>query len=373
MNIICPQCAATGTIGESLVPDGGKTIVCPKCRTKFTVHKVASKVGPVAVSSPMQADERIPITCPACGASGSLPAARIPPGGATITCPKCAGRFPVKRPASAASPAPLGPAAEPSGGTVPYRCPQCGREGSVSARLVPEGGTGMNCPGCNTRFFVRRPGEAGPEIPAVPSRTIPAHAHEGPAISAGSGLVGSSAMGPRPLTPSSLPRATSPSAGRARAGGLGPGTGASLDEMWGPSLGRGAAGGAGAAFAGSMAWALITVMTGYQIGWMAIGVGALVGFAVKFFGRGTEQAYGFIGAGLALFGCLVGNLMAACAFISADPRNAGFMSVFSEALSSPATAARILSASFSPIDVLFYIFAVVTGYRVALGKDETNG
>ena len=98
MNIICPECAATGTISEALVPDGGKTVACPKCRAKFMVKKVASKVGPVAVSSPLPPEEKVPVTCRACGASGSLPASRIPPGGVTITCPKCKARFPVKRP-----------------------------------------------------------------------------------------------------------------------------------------------------------------------------------------------------------------------------------------------------------------------------------
>jgi hypothetical protein len=129
------------------------------------------------------------------------------------------------------------------------------------------------------------------------------------------------------------------------------------------------AGGAGAAFVGAMLWAFITVITNYQIGWMAIGVGALVGFAVKFLGRGSEAKFGFIGAGLALFGCVIGNLMVACAFISNDPRNAGFLSILFEALFSPTTAARIMGANFHPLDILFYILAVSTGYRVALSSE----
>ncbi len=361
MNIICPQCAATGTISEALVPDGGKTVACPKCRAKFTVTKAASKVGPVAVSSLQPPEEKVPVACRACGASGSLPASRIPPGGVTITCPKCKARFPVKRPVSAASAAAaIAPTASAAGEMVPYRCPQCGREGSVSGRLVPEGGTGMNCPGCNTRFFVRRPGEAERDTPAtLQPRTMPAQNAADPTVSAISGLVGPSVAVPRPLAPSGLPRL-----GNARAD-----AGQSLDEMWSPSVGRAVAGGAAAAFVGAMIWALITVMTSFQIGWMAIGVGALVGFAVKFFGRSTDQTFGFIGAGLSLFGCAIGNLMAACAFISSDPRNAGFISVLFDALGSPGTAARIMGASFHPLDILFYIFAITTGYKVAMSNE----
>jgi predicted Zn finger-like uncharacterized protein len=358
MNVKCPRCAATGTISEALVPDGGKTVACPKCRVKFTVTKAPSKAGPDPISSPLPPEEKVPVTCRACGASGSLPASRIPPGGATITCPKCKARFPVNRPVPAA--AAITPATSSAGGTVPYRCPQCGREGSVSGRLVPEGGTGMNCPGCNTRFFVRRPGEADRDTPATPQpRAMPARNAADPTISSNPGLVGASVTVPRPLTPSGLPRL-----GNARAD-----TGPSLDEMWGPSVGRAVAGGAAAALVGAMIWAFITVITSFQIGWMAIGVGALVGFAVKFFGRSTDQTFGFIGAGFSLFGCAVGNLMAACAFISSDPRNAGFISILFDALGSPGTAARIMGASFHPLDILFYIFAVSTGYKVALSNE----
>ena len=218
----------------------------------------------------------------------------------------------------------------------------------------------MNCPGCNARFFVRRPGEAERDTPAtLRPRAMPAQNAADPMVSVNSGLVGSSVAVPRPLAPSGLPRL-----GNARAD-----TGPSLDEMWSPSVGRAAAGGAAAALVGAMIWAFITVITSFQIGWMAIGVGALVGFAVKFFGRSTDQTFGFIGAGFSLFGCAIGNLMAACAFISSDPRNAGFISVLSDALGSPGTAARIMGASFHPLDILFYIFAVSTGYKVALSNE----
>ncbi len=128
------------------------------------------------------------------------------------------------------------------------------------------------------------------------------------------------------LSPSAPAYRGDPTAAPIGPRGVGSGGAQSLDDMWStPSLGRAFAGGAGAAVLGAVLWAFITVMTTFQIGWMAIGVGALVGFAVKFFGRGTEQTYGFAGAGLALFGCVIGNLMASCAFISSDPRNPGLI------------------------------------------------
>ncbi|MGK0390595.1 MAG: hypothetical protein ACI94Y_003353 [Maribacter sp.] len=54
--------------------------------------------------------------------------------------------------------------------------------------------------------------------------------------------------------------------------------------------------------------------TEYQIGFMAIGVGILVGFDNKFAGKGIDSMFGIIGASFALFGCLLGNLFTIVGF-----------------------------------------------------------
>jgi hypothetical protein len=54
--------------------------------------------------------------------------------------------------------------------------------------------------------------------------------------------------------------------------------------------------GAVAALVGAGVWALVTVLTGYQIGFMAIGVGFLVGLAVQFAGKGINKIFGVMGA-----------------------------------------------------------------------------
>src|SRR5215813_3039562 len=65
-----------------------------------------------------------------------------------------------------------------------------------------------------------------------------------------------------------------------------------------------------AAGIGAGLWALITIVVGFQIGWMAVGVGFLVGWAVRVAGNGRHSAFGIMGALLALGGCTVGNLLA---------------------------------------------------------------
>ena len=55
----------------------------------------------------------------------------------------------------------------------------------------------------------------------------------------------------------------------------------------------GAAAGMIAALAGAAVWAGVTVVTGYQIGFMAIGVGFLVGYAIRAVGRGVDLLWDF--------------------------------------------------------------------------------
>ena len=64
--------------------------------------------------------------------------------------------------------------------------------------------------------------------------------------------------------------------------------------------------GLAAAIIGAIIWAVVTVTTKYQIGLMALGVGALVGFAMRI-GNGGKS-FSILAALLAFFGCILGNL-----------------------------------------------------------------
>ena len=119
-----------------------------------------------------------------------------------------------------------------------------------------------------------------------------------------------------------------------------------------------------AAVAGAAVWAAITVTTKFQIGYMAVAVGFLVAWAVRKFGKGHTSAYGVLGGACALFGCLLGNLLSACGFLAAD-RSASVVGVTLQVLSDPSLAARLLEATFSGMDLLFYAIAVYEGYKFA--------
>lgn len=128
------------------------------------------------------------------------------------------------------------------------------------------------------------------------------------------------------------------------------------------NLALGALGGLIAAAVGACIWAAITLVTGYQIGFMAIGVGFLVGMAVRYLGRGSSPAFGVVGAALALAGCLAGNLFTIIGFVI---REQGIS--FSQALHvlEPSTAINALVETGGPIDLLFYGIAIYEGFRLS--------
>lgn len=127
-----------------------------------------------------------------------------------------------------------------------------------------------------------------------------------------------------------------------------------------------------AAVVGAAVWAGVTIATEYQIGWMAVAIGFLVGIAVRAGGKGIDQVYGVVGAVLSLVGCALGNLFTVAWFVSQE-----YGVPVSEVLSGldVESAIELMSATFQFMDLLFYGLAVYFGYRYAfreLGVDDFN-
>ncbi|MGB0371250.1 MAG: hypothetical protein ACPGN3_07835 [Opitutales bacterium] len=112
-------------------------------------------------------------------------------------------------------------------------------------------------------------------------------------------------------------------------------------------------------------WATISVVTGYQIGWVAIGVGFLVAYIVRMWGKGNTPTFGVIGAVFALLGCVLGNVFTIVGFI-AQEYELGIM----EALTSVdyAYLPEIMMDTASPMDLLFYGLALYSGYKYSRGE-----
>ena len=120
-----------------------------------------------------------------------------------------------------------------------------------------------------------------------------------------------------------------------------------------------------AAVVGAIAWAIVTVTTKYQIGFMAIGVGLLVGLAVRLANGG--KAFAILGAFLALFGCVLGNYFSIIAFASAQ-QHVGFFTMLNHA--DPTKVAAAMWDDFLSTSILFYAIAIYEGYRFSLVRDR---
>jgi hypothetical protein len=126
----------------------------------------------------------------------------------------------------------------------------------------------------------------------------------------------------------------------------------------------GIVGGLIGAVTGAALWAVITVMTGYQIGYMAIGIGFLVAILVRFFGKGLTTPFGVVGAVCSLLGCLLGNLLAVCGMAAIDSGES-VVGVTLTVLTQPPLIVELLVSTFSPMDFLFYGIAVYEGYKLS--------
>lgn len=131
------------------------------------------------------------------------------------------------------------------------------------------------------------------------------------------------------------------------------------------NLPAGVMAGPAAAIVGAVIWAVITVVTKFQIGYMAVGVGFLVDFAVRIFGRGITRPFAVAGCLLALVGCLLGNLLSRCGFIATETSVPLFDIL---ARLNPEVAVRLVTATFDLMDLLFYGIALYAGYQYSMRR-----
>lgn len=124
-------------------------------------------------------------------------------------------------------------------------------------------------------------------------------------------------------------------------------------------------GGVTAMVVSAILWALLTYATGYQIGFMAIGVGIAVGYIVRICGSGVTPVFGIIGAALALLGCVLGNILTAAIAIS-QFEDVAIPVVLLGMAASPGLVVEFMKETFSPIDLLFYALAIWEGYKFSI-------
>ncbi len=120
-----------------------------------------------------------------------------------------------------------------------------------------------------------------------------------------------------------------------------------------------------AAIIGGVIWAVVTLLTKYQIGWMAIGVAYIVGWSIRRWGKGIDPYFGIIGAILSLLGCILGNIFS-IALILSQYALVDLPSILWSLILHPNILFFFIQESFSVYDLLFYGIAIYYGYRYSI-------
>lgn len=134
-----------------------------------------------------------------------------------------------------------------------------------------------------------------------------------------------------------------------------------------PGLSVALAGGVTAALAAALVWALMTMATGFHAGWMALGVGLLVGGTVRTIGRGADKSFGYLGAAVSVLGCFVGDLLSACALVAGQESLAP-LTVMTYICRKPAMIPNALIATFQFADLLFWAVGAYAAYRLSFRR-----
>jgi fucose permease len=113
-----------------------------------------------------------------------------------------------------------------------------------------------------------------------------------------------------------------------------------------------------AAIIGGAIWAVIAVVTDYELGLIAWGIGGLAGYAVVLFSnRQTSQIHQIIAVIASLIGILLGKY-----FIFSYIINDGFEGVFNSEIIN--LFKDNISDFFGGMDIVFVLFAVVTAWKL---------
>ena len=119
-------------------------------------------------------------------------------------------------------------------------------------------------------------------------------------------------------------------------------------------------------------WGVITAITGFQIGYMALGIGFAVGLCMLAVGNGQNALFGLVGGFLAFLACFFGNAFSVAAMVANGPEAAELLQelevtstfgVLFRFVEHPALFIEIMQATFHPMDVLFYLIAIYTGFK----------
>lgn len=127
--------------------------------------------------------------------------------------------------------------------------------------------------------------------------------------------------------------------------------------------------GIAAAVVGAVGWALFSYATEYELGLIAVAIGALVGLAVRKAGNGDTANFAILGAACAAFGCLLGIVLCDVAFLAkatAQP----FFALLSQ-LGVGGSVSLAVEAG-DAMELLFVAIAIWEGFKFSIHPEQPD-
>ncbi len=121
-------------------------------------------------------------------------------------------------------------------------------------------------------------------------------------------------------------------------------------------------GGGGAGLVGAGIWYAIAAFTGYEVGYIAWGIGFIVGFGAAMGGKVGTPANGLLAAVLSAASILLGKFLATRAAIADYLVEEGI-----DAAPTTSMVMEILPETLGIIDIVFFGLALYTAWQVASG------
>jgi hypothetical protein len=123
-------------------------------------------------------------------------------------------------------------------------------------------------------------------------------------------------------------------------------------------------GGVAAAVAGALIWMGVQILLQLHIGYVAIAIGFMVGYAIRSLGHGSSPIYGIIGAVLTLAGCLGGEILGD--LYQASTAEQGFFDLLLHA--DYVAMVQAIFSQMGPIGYFIYGIGIFEGYKLSIAK-----
>jgi hypothetical protein len=131
------------------------------------------------------------------------------------------------------------------------------------------------------------------------------------------------------------------------------------------NLALGIVAGAGAAIAGAAIWMGITIATQMQFGLVAIAIGAGVGYAVRYAGKGVTKVFGVVGAVCTLLSCIAGEVFTVVQ-LSANAESIGFFDALAHV--DLGSVVQNVVENSSIMTYIIYGIGIYEGYKFSFRK-----